>query len=315
MAVKYENSLLAILSYQSNLLLHTEVEMDTTTDSIRVFWLALMLATTLFLSSCGRGGSDDPPGPGPGPDPGPGGTPGVALQINFARDDFWAFYWFNDTASFAQGSGTTSTTDFGIFRVTLGDAVNIGGLTAYPITMTGDAGPYLPRWTHVAIDADGSLLGSTDGITFSIVFDATTGQWNGGGFLYDFGTNSVDIGNATFNGEYNSFSAIEVGFADSDGGCEVILGITLCNETTTTFSFNEFFKEGIGPVGFRRDTFFSSSGGGFFTSTTIKNTVELIETNKTALDATVFNRPDWEEVAPLAIGRDNHGAAVLNGKI
>ena len=274
----------------------------------------LLIVFTFTIAACGgggSGGSDDSSDNNNNNNT----IPGVSLQISLAKDDFWEFYWFNDTSSFAQGSGTTSTTDFGIFRVTLGDPINVSGLTAYPITITGDAGQYLPRWTHVALDADGSLLGSTNGINFSIIYDVTTGEWNGGGFLHDFGNNQVSISASTLIGEYNNVSALKLGYASSSGGCELILGITICSDTSTTFSFNEYHKQGIGPVGFRQDTTLSSSGGGFFTSTTIKNTVELIETNKMATDNTVFNRPDWEEVAPLATERDNHGAAVINGKI
>ncbi len=91
--------------------------------------------------------------------------------------------------------------------------------------------------------------------------------------------------------------------------------MTLCDDTSTTFSFNEYHKEGIGPVGFRQDSTFTSEGGGFFTSSTIKKTVELIETTEAPADTTVFNRPDWEEMAPLITARSDHSAVVLNGKI
>lgn len=242
-------------------------------------------------------------------------TPGVDLGLKLDQGDFWELYWFNDTTTFSQGSGASSNSDFGIFRVTLDAPVMTVGLEAYPLIVDGDAGPYLPRWTHVALDADGSLLGSTDGVNFELVFDITSGEWNGGGFFHDFEDDPVTIDPATLVGEYNTVSALRLGYNASDGGCETILGFTLCDDTSTTFSFYEYHKEGIGPVGFRQDTTYSSSGGNFFTSTTIKNTVELIETSETATDMTVFNRPDWEEVAPLATARDSHGAAVINGKI
>ncbi|MDJ0833418.1 MAG: kelch repeat-containing protein [Gammaproteobacteria bacterium] len=279
--------------------------------------ISLLLLAFLVAACGGGGGSDDDDDVpfDPGSPPAPPSNNGIDLEISLAAGDYWEFYWFNETSTFAQGSGTSSSADFGIFRVTLGSSVNAGGEVAFPLTVTGDPGSYAPRWTHVAINADGSLLGSTDGAQFALIFDATDDSWNGGGFFHDFASNEVSIGTRTLQGEYNSVSATRLGYSDSDGGCDTILGITLCADSSTTFSFYEFYKQGVGPVGFRQDTTYSSSGGGFFTSTTIRKTVELIETSETANDGSTFNRPDWQEMAPLATARDNHAAVVLNGKI
>jgi N-acetylneuraminic acid mutarotase len=276
-----------------------------------------------FLTACGGGGGgggDSTNGDITGEDDSSTGgdtaSTGIDLKLNLAKDDFWEFYWFNDTTTFAQGSGgATSTTDFGIFRVTLGPSINASGLVAYPLNVTGEAGTYLPRWTHVALNNDGSLMGSTDGSNFEVIFDITSAEWSGGGFFHDFEDNLVSISEAVLEGEYNTVNALKLGYSDREGGCETILGFTLCEDTSTTFSFNEYHKEGIGPVGFRQDSTYTSDGGGFFTSSTIKKTVELIETSETATDSTAFNRPDWEPMAPLATARSQPSAVALNGKI
>ena len=278
-------------------------------------WAIFLLPCILALTACGGGGSGDDDNGDDSSDGGGGGTPGIALPTDLQQGDFWEFYWFDSTSTFAQGSGTDTDTDYGIFTVTLGAPTTVNGLAAYPISIAGDAGPYLPRWTHVAIDADGSILGSTDGLNFETIYDAASGEWNGGGFFHDFGSNPVAASSGSFSGEYNSASAVRVGYNDAEGGCETILGITICDDTSTTFSFYEYYKPGVGPIGFRQDTTYTSGGGGFFTAHTIRKTVELIDTSETATDATVFNRPDWEEVAPMSTARRSPRAAVLDGEI
>ncbi len=275
------------------------------------FWV---LAFLFSLSACGGGGGD---GSDDDSDNDNGDTPGVDLGLKLGEGDFWEYYWFNETSTFAQGSGTTSSTDFGIFEVTLDAPAprGKGAQEVFPLVIDGDPGPYRPRWTHVKLDADGSLMGSTNGTDFKVIFDITTGEWNGGGFFHDFENDPVAIDQAMLEGEYNRVSALRLGYGDSSGGCETILGVTLCDDTSTTFSFYEYHKQGIGPVGFRQDTTYSSSGGNFFTSTTIRNTVELIETSEIAADKTEFSRPDWEEMAPLKTARDSHAAVALDGKI
>ncbi len=282
----------------------------------------LFLVVPLFLGACGggngNGGDEAGDGNGNGNDDGNGNGGGqtLPLQADLAQGATWTFAWNSTTLSFAQGSGTSSDADNGEFTVTLGAPVTIAGETAYPLTFTGDAGDFLPRWTHVAISANGSLLGSTDGVNLQTVYNAETGNWVGGGFFIEFASNeSVGVSAGIFDGEYNTVPALVASHSSSDGGCETILGITLCDDTTTRFSENEYYKAGIGPIGYDQDIFYSSDGGGFFTSTTIDRTVELVGTSLSATDNTVFNPPPWQRMASLATPRSGHSTVVLNGEI
>jgi hypothetical protein len=224
--------------------------------------------------------------------------------------------WDSSTTTLAQPGTTTTDSDYGRFTITLGASVIIDGSTAFPLLVSGYPGEFTPRWSHIAVDADGSLLGSTDGSSLETIYNAHTADWVGGGFFIEFGANeAVNLVANTFSGEYNTVTALTASHSSSDGGCETILGVTLCSESSTSFSEKEFYKEGIGPIGFSHDISYSSSGGGFYTSTQIDKTVEIIWTSLSATDGTVFNPPAWEEVAPLNTPRSNHSAVVLNGEI
>ena len=116
-------------------------------------------------------------------------------------------------------------------------------------------------------------------------------------------------------GNYNTLSALVAAHSTSSGGCEQILGITFCDDESTSFSEREFYKIGVGPIGYSLDTSFSSSGGGFFTSSQNRIRIELIDTSCTANDGTAFNLPPYEELAPLNTPRQQHRAYVSGGKI
>lgn len=287
-------------------------------SGLNPFTGAAALALTLILTACGGGGGGGggapPPGGGAAP---PGGAPSAtSLELTLTEGGFWTFIWNSSRTSFAQPNTTTTSADHGSFTVTLGVPVTLSGSTAFPLIVTGDPGEFTPRWSHLAASADGSLLGSTDGVTLEPIFNAETASWVGGGFFIEFAADeAVNLAADTFDGEYNTVSALAASHGTSEGGCETILGITVCSDTSTTFSEREFYKQGIGPIGFLRDISFSSSGGGFFTSTQINITVELIDSSLSATDGTVFNPPPWEEVAPLNTARSSHSAVVLNGEI
>lgn len=271
--------------------------------------LVMLLITTLAMFGCGGGGG------GGSDDDNDTDTP-TPLQLELTQGATWTFFWNTSTLTFSQPNNTTSDTGNGEFTITLGAPVTIAGETAYPLLVAGDAGQFLPRWTHVAVSANGSLLGSTNGVNLQTVYDANTGNWVGGGFFIEFAANeAVTLAAGTFNGEYNTVSALVAGHSSSDGGCETILGTTICSDSSTRFSENEYYKEGVGPIGYDQDIFYSSSGGNFFTSTTIDRTVELIATSLSAADNTVFVRPPWESLASLNTPRSGHSAVVLNGRI
>lgn len=279
--------------------------------------LILVLSMAVLLKACGGGGGGG--GAPTGDGGGGGGTTGPGMTASLQQGSSWEFFWTIEQTTFAQPSTTTYDTNSGRFSVTLGSPVTIQGTQAYPLVFTGSTGTadkdFKPRWTHLAY-ANGVLLGSTNGSTLQTILDASKTSMTGGGFFVQFGaTESVGINSGTFTGNYNTLSGIVVSHSTSEGGCETILGTTICSDSQTTFSETEYYKDGVGPLGMKRSMSYTSSGGGFYTSTQITHVVELIGTSLIPADGSTIKQPPWNEVAPLITPRKNHMAAVYNGKI
>jgi hypothetical protein len=292
--------------------------------------LPLLLAL-LLLSACGGGdsGGGSPPPPAssggggdvrpPPPPPPPPSPSGIPINAALQQGTYCEFAVNTETTTFAQPSTLTTTTDFGMFRVTLGASTVIGGATVHPLIVTGTSTVggknFAPRWTHVGTQ-NGSVVGSTDGATLQTVYNGATTSGSATGFFFAFGASeTVTATSTTFTGEYNTLSAVRSGHSTSNGGCETILGITICSDSSTTFSENEFYKDGVGPIGYARDISYSSSGGGFFTSTTIHNKLEIVGTSLVPADLAAINPSPWVEVASMATARQMHTASVFGGEI
>jgi hypothetical protein len=136
------------------------------------------------------------------------------------------------------------------------------------------------------------------------------------GFFIAFGTTeNVVVSNQTFTGDYNTLAGVRVAHSSASGGCETLLGLTLCQEESTTFSESEFYKDGIGPIGYQQDVTYSSNSGSFFTSTTIRQRVEVIRTSLSSADASVIRPAPWRELAAMTTPRKNVTASAHNGEI
>ena len=161
----------------------------------------LFALTGVALAACGGGGGGDAPAsqPAPAPTPAPGGQappapppvpggqappPAAAvtrpLNVTLKQGEYLEFAWQTEQRNFAQPSTTTLESAAGRFTLTLGASVLIQGQVAFPLTRTGNAGTFAPRWTHFAMAADGSLLGSTDGAGLKKIYDAASSTWTGG---------------------------------------------------------------------------------------------------------------------------------------
>lgn len=265
----------------------------------------------------GGGGAGGGGGNGGGDGTGGGGSDGTLrpLHLTLEAGDFLEFLWVTESRTFAQPGTTATTVDVGRFRLTLGQPELIGGREAFPLEIIGDPGELGPRWTHIAVDADGSLLGATDETGLTTIYDAASDAWAGGGMFVDFAESRVEVSLGQFDGTYHSMPAIVVGRSDERARCEQILGQTICGDEATTFSEREFYKEGVGPIGYALHIHHEDDGGGFFSSHTIDTTLELIDTSLVAADGSVFVRPPWEDVAPLDTAREGHAAVALDGKI
>lgn len=279
-----------------------------------------LLAVSVLYACGGSGSSGGNAGDGGNPPPPPPPPPtGIAISAALQQGSYWEFAANTQTQSFAQGSGASTSSDYGTFRITLGAPTTIGSATLYPLSVTGKSKvgnfEFAPRWTHIGISA-GSVLGSTNGSTVQTVYNGGNSSGAAAGFFVHFAANeTVAATKATFTGQYNTLAAVRAGHSTSSGGCEVILGLTLCSDTSTSFSEREYYKDGIGPVGYVVDISYSSSGGGFYTSTTINRTVEIVGTSLAASDGAAIKPPPWTEVAPLAAARKNFSASAYNGEI
>ena len=247
---------------------------------------------------------------------------GIPLDVILNSGDYWDYFWISESQDFAQGSDTDYDVAVGRYRVTLGSPTTVAGVQAYPVTVTGETHDGVvelgPRWTHLAVDAGGSLLGSENGTTLVKIYDATSDEWTGGGFFVPFpGDQPMEAGQGTFSGAYNQLAAIVVGRNLSSGGCTYYpsVGETICVGDPMSITEREYYKRGVGPLGYFFESSVSYSGGGFYTSHKRTRTVELIASNHTPTDGGTFSPPPWDEAAPLQTARHMHAATVLDGKI
>lgn len=261
------------------------------------FVMAILLVLLLPFTYCncdgGGGGENDEANAG-GNDNGngggdvdddQGGDTGPAFtgfDFGLMQGDFWEFQWDYYKNSWAQGSGGITTRDIGRFRITLGGPVTIDGVTAYPIQFTGKTGysnqvDFSPKWNYIAIDGN-QILGSVDGSTLSVIFDAQNGVWPGGGFFCDFDANSlVAASNGTINNDYISTSALKAERSASESQCEYFPGIgNICGDESFNYSEADYFIPDVGPIGYRYYNSFSDCGGGFCSGATWETNIGLI---------------------------------------
>lgn len=238
-------------------------------------------------------------------------APGLTLKEN----DFWKYTWQRTETNAAQGSSTTVSNKSGKFSVILGTPTLKNGVNAFPVTIDGDSDTYAPRWKYLATSDNGALLGSTGG-EFKVIYSATQTTWEGGGFFISFNdSDEVKVQSSKYEGIYNTLDAIRVSHADSSGGCEYILGYSLCSDSSTSASVKEYYKKGLGTVGFYKYSYSSYSGGGFSSSNKSEAFVELIDSSMSATDGSELKKPSWKELATLPSSVIYHSAAVLNDKI
>lgn len=256
------------------------------------------------------------------------------FDFQLAQGYYWDYFWTYEynSASGPQSPPATESAgqapaanvhsvNGGHFRITLGPAQVIDGVTAYQIVMSGeflDPGDFdfTPRWQYVAL-VDNQVLGSTDGQALEIVFDAMNGTWSGGGFWAEYSTQgTVSAAASTIDNEFITTDAISVGRSAGQDFCETIAGYTICpNDQAYTFSEAEYFKAGIGPVGYHSYVGYSFSGGGFYDSFSHERTVGLVASSVPGAAGIVPQAPPWIKKADMPTARSFHSAAVVNGKV
>ena len=122
------------------------------------------------------------------------------------------------------------------------------------------------------------VLGSVDGNSLSVIFDAQTGYWPGGGFFADFGSSSLVQGSSsTISNDYISMSTVRIGFSDSQSQCEYYPGIgNICGDSSYNWTENDHFVPGVGPVGYRYYNTYSDCGGNFCSGSTTEVNTGLV---------------------------------------
>ena len=284
----------------------------------------VLLASALVLSYCGGGGGGSSPATTGTTGSGGGGTSAVAFQgFNFqlSPSTYWEFGWSYNYSSTVQGSGTTTKQDGGRMRIALGSPVVIQGVSAFPVTATGDLTDidnhsYAPRWKYLAVN-NNRILGSIDGSTMQTIFDANTGQWTGGGFFADFGsTINISAANGSINNDFTSTSAVVASRTAGQNFCDYIAGYYICsNDTAYTVRESDCLKGGIGPLGYDSYIAYASSGGGFFTSFSYDRKIGLVATSLTAIDGWIPKPIPWTQKTDMPQPRAYHTAVAVGGKI
>ena len=239
------------------------------------------------------------------------------FDLDLATGNFWEYYWITEDIFVAQGNASAST-DNGRFRVELGESQVIAGVAAFTVNVTGAnlEGYAGPRWAYLAT-TNNLLLGSTDGVTLDTIFNAQTGRWTGGGFFANFDAEAaINAFESEIENEFIGTSAIRASYQDGQEICEIIAGERICaNEDSFTLLVDDYFKAGIGPVGYnlRRSVF--DQGGGFTTSSEFTFEIGLVATSFAADDGFTPSLPPWQEKTTLPEPFVSTPVAAWNGKI
>ena len=151
----------------------------------------------------------------------------------------------------------------------------------------------------------------------AVVFDAKNGTWQGGGFWALYADEVEVSGTASqIDNEFITTQAIAVRRSDGQSFCETIAGYTICpNDQAWSFNQSEYFKAGIGPVGFHSYAGYSFSGSGFFDSFSHERHVGLVASSLPGASGLVPLAPPWIKKSPMPVARSRHTATAVNGKI
>lgn len=293
-------------------------------DRPGTLFFACVIVLTLGLTACGGGGGGND-GTGSTADGGGDGTSTIptgpafdGFTFTLTEGSYWEFYWKYESSE-TTTSGTSRGFDAGNFRVSLGAPQTVGGLTAFPVTITGDHTDnadfdYAPRWHYLALQ-DSRLLGSTDGATFNTVFDAATGQWSGGGFFVPFPDDApVQATVSAVSNDFIDTNAIKVSRSASQSQCSYYpeAGTICTGDASYTLSESEYHKGGIGPIAYSYHYSYADPSGTY--SMSAYRDLGLVATSFTATDGFQPKQP-WVQKAAMPTGRSSHCAAVVGDDI
>ena len=269
------------------------------------------------LAGCGGGGGGDTT-PAAGPTaPAPGGGAST-VRAALATGSYFEFLGTSSSSSSSPG-GSSSASDHGVFRITLGAAQRVGGVDGYAVSVSGKTRigghEFRPAWTFLGLSGP-RWVASSDGVALVTLYDPAT-PLGSGFFLKVPSTRTVRAAAATYEGTYNRFPALALRDAASDGGCQTVLGLSICSDQATSFSQAEYLKDGVGPVGFSQRVGYST-GGSAPQVINSQLALELIGSSLLPSDGSTIVAPPWSEAAvppaPVAFGSGAF-AAGIGGKI
>ena len=248
------------------------------------WWIAVSDASGSYVedeSDYFKINSDDAPPPGNGDD---GSINPTISGFNFPLEVgcYWKFKWDYTESEMQDGVWSTTLEQEGTFTVKLGSKTEIQGIPAFGVQVTGDTQRYRPRWTYVTCWAH-QILGSTNGNSWQVIFDAQDGKWYGGGFFNDYESNLyANARKGTIDNDYIKADVYQTGFSTSEqtGGCTYYPGIgQICSgDTQYAGSQNyEYFKKEVGPVGLKYWVVYSYMSGMYWDQWNKEGNVGLVD--------------------------------------
>ena len=263
-----------------------------------------------------------------GVDPNGGGGTGTETPLlPLVEGTWWEYGWTEYESSYAM-SDTSASLEIGVYRITLGAAENIGGISMYEVEVSGDPGNYDPSWERIGGDSAGRIYGTAAGSnTLVTLFDPTSDrQWPGAGFFTELrddvlmtGTTNSTVTKGEWHASHQYFSgpAHSVKYSFEQDNCEYFSGIgNICGgEMDQNVLEIEYWTPELGPVAWHNYSSYSSCGGGFCSGSTSENDVGLygsslmghsmnylLETGPTSLDDPM-SFPNEEGLPPVVAGR------------
>jgi hypothetical protein len=283
-------------------------------------FLSFLSVVLIFMSCGGGGGGGGTNGTG---DNGTGENQGDTIKyqgFNFSlnQGDFLEYGWDYYYSS-SSGSSSSFSDQAGAFRITLGAPVTIGGVNFYAVNLTGITGAkdasdesysFAPRWKYIAID-NNKVLGSTDGVQTSVIFDAGKGYWAGGGFIKTFPSDKLIQATGptslVTNDYITSSDALKVSESFNQSECEYYPGIgTICGDESHDYIETEYF---IPNVGLALYYYYNSAfyeGGGVYSGVTWIKHVGLVASSLRGdtVDYLLENEPNDSPSAAQAISNN-----------
>ncbi len=195
----------------------------------------------------------------------------AGFDFSLGEGDFWEYnYYYSKYADY----GNTNFSWTRNFMVMLGAPSQIGGKTAYPLTLQSIGIRFEPRWKWLALE-DSVLYGSLystglpESATWTTILDAKTGYWKGGGFFitraetdYSKASESIQV----INGEVASIVTIGSGSA-SEADYTYVPGYGyVASGEESHYSTAEYFIRDIGPGGYDESFSLLSFGSGGYQS-------------------------------------------------